>query len=85
MESNKSIPPQPLDDWFLELLACPACDQRHPVTLSADKNNLICACGKYSFPVTDGIPILLIESATILDENSDPNRVSSEPTGRKKQ
>lgn len=72
MESNNTIMPQPLDDWFIALLACPGCEQRHPVTLSSDKSELLCACGKYSFPVSDGIPVLLMESATILDEGASP-------------
>lgn len=76
MNSNKTIPPQSLDDWFIALLACPGCDQRHPVTLSADKSSLLCACGKYSFPVTDGIPVLLIDSATVLDEKANPDIIS---------
>ncbi len=82
MDSNRTIGPQPLDDWFIALLACPGCDQRHPVTLSADKTSLLCACGKYSFPVTDGIPVLLINSATVLDENANPNTVSDVSTRR---
>ena len=75
MESNNTAESQPLDDWFIALLACPGCPQRHPVSLSADKSSLLCACGKYSYPVTDGIPVLLMESATVLDENADPDTV----------
>lgn len=67
-----SVTPQPLDDWFIKLLACPGCDQRLPVTLNAAKDALICTCGKYSYPIRDGIPILLVDEATVLDENACP-------------
>jgi uncharacterized protein YbaR (Trm112 family) len=82
MESNKTTTPQPLDDWFIALLACPGCEQRHPVMLSQDKSSLFCACGKYSFPVTDGIPVLLMDCATVLDENANPDSVSEESVRR---
>ena len=82
MDPNKTIPPQTMDDWFIALLACPGCDQRHPVHLNDDKASLLCACGKYSFPVKDGIPVLLVESATILDEHANPESLSVETTGR---
>ena len=75
MDSTNTTTPQPLDDWFIALLACPGCDQRHPVTLTSDKSSLVCACGRYSFPVTDGIPVLLIERAAVLDENANPDTV----------
>ena len=77
MDSNKTVPPQQLDDWFIALLACPGCEQRRPLKLSSDNASLLCECGKYSFPVTDGIPVLLMENATVLDENASPNTVPS--------
>ena len=82
MESNKTTTPQPLDDWFIALLACPGCEQRHPVTLSPDKSSLLCACGKYSFPVKDGIPVLLIDNATVLDEAANPDTVTDSSARR---
>ncbi len=63
------LPPQPLDPWFLALLACPGCDQRRPVTLGADGSRLVCTCGRYAYPVRDGIPILLVDEAIVLDES----------------
>src|SRR5437763_1263464 len=64
--------PQPLDEWFLDLLACPACSQHWPVTLNATRDALNCKCGRYAYPIRDGIPILLVEEATLLDENAHP-------------
>jgi uncharacterized protein YbaR (Trm112 family) len=68
--------PQPLDDWFLELLACPGCEQRHPLRLSSDQKTLNCLCGKYAYPLRDGIPILLVEEATVLNESARPEDVT---------
>ncbi len=75
MNEETQPKPQELDPWFLELLACPACPQHHPVTLTEAKDALLCKCGRYSFPVRDGIPILLKEEAVLLDEAASPENV----------
>ena len=67
--------PQPLDEWFLDLLACPACPQRLPLHLAADGDTLLCRCGRYAYPVRDGLPILIVEEATLLNENAHPEDV----------
>ncbi len=78
-DSSADTPaPQTLDPWFLELLACPGCEQRLPLHLNAAQDALICACGRYSYPIHDGIPVLLVEEATLLDENAHPENVSVE-------
>jgi len=51
-----------LDPKLLDILACPACDDRPPVELKGDK--LHCAKCKRSYPVRDGIPVMLIDEAT---------------------
>lgn len=66
---------QELEDWFLELLACPGCEERLPVSLNQAKDALVCACGRYAYPIRDGIPVLLVEEARILDENARPEHV----------
>ncbi len=79
MESKNAaepLAPQALDDWFLELLACPGCEQRLPVHLNEAKDQLLCKCGRYAFPLEDGIPILLVEEATVLNENARPEDVA---------
>lgn len=49
-----------LDPKLLEILACPACDDRPPVRLEGD--GLKCdKCGRV-YPVRDGIPEMLVES-----------------------
>jgi uncharacterized protein YbaR (Trm112 family) len=67
------LPPQPLDDWFLDLLECPACDYHRPLKLNESGDALNCDCGRHAFPVRDGIPILLVEEAVTLDESADPS------------
>jgi uncharacterized protein YbaR (Trm112 family) len=76
LETTNTPAPQPLDSWFLELLACPGCEQHLPLHLNEAQDTLLCACGRYAYPVRDGIPILLVEEATVLDENARPENVS---------
>lgn len=73
--NSTSSTPQPLDEWFLDLLACPACPQRLPLHLSENGDTLVCRCGRYAYPVRDGLPILLVEEATLLNENAHPEDV----------
>ena len=68
----QGLPPQTLDPWFLELLACPGCEARSPLRLSSAGDTLLCACGRYAYPIRDGIPILLVEEATVLDAGAGP-------------
>ena len=70
--TGDALPPQVLDDWFLDLLECPGCDYHRPVKLSVAGDALNCECGRYAFPVRDGIPILLVEEAQVLDPSADP-------------
>ena len=71
-ESVGATAPQELDAWFLDLLACPGCEQRHPLHLSTAKDALNCPCGRYAFPVRDGIPVLLVDEATVLNAQATP-------------
>lgn len=51
-----------IDDWLLDILACPACHGK----LRADEqaSELVCTgeCGR-AYPVRDDIPVLLIDEA----------------------
>ena len=50
-----------IDSKLLEILACPACEDRPNVTLEND--GIHCPkCGRI-YPVADGIPIMLVEKA----------------------
>ncbi|MEW9527137.1 Trm112 family protein [Microbispora sp. NPDC049125] len=52
-----------IDDWLLEILACPAC--KSPLHAAADADELACtseSCGLI-YPVRDDIPVLLVDEA----------------------
>ena len=52
-----------VSDDLLEILVCP--QSRHPLRLDADAAELVCTgegCG-LAYPIRDGIPVLLIDSA----------------------
>ena len=50
-----------IDPKLLEILACPACDERPPLRL--DGEFLICdLCGR-GYPINDDIPEVLVDSA----------------------
>jgi hypothetical protein len=55
-----------IDPQLLELLACPACEDRPPVRLEGDR--LICDKCRRAYPIRDGIPDMLVESAIPLEE-----------------
>ena len=56
-----------IDPELLEILACPACDSRPPVTLDEPNSRLICTeCGR-RYPIKDGIPIMLVDEAELPD------------------
>jgi uncharacterized protein YbaR (Trm112 family) len=52
-----------IDDWLLEILACPACHA--PLRTDDAASELVCtneACG-LAYPVRDDIPVLLVDEA----------------------
>jgi uncharacterized protein YbaR (Trm112 family) len=58
-----------IDPALLEILACPACDSRPPVTLVGEK--IVCTeCGR-RYPVRDGIPIMLVAEAEAAEESGE--------------
>jgi len=52
---------------LLDILACPACDERPPVRLAADGKSLVCDRCRRQYPVRDGIPVMLVDEAVISD------------------
>jgi uncharacterized protein len=50
-----------LDPLLLEILACP-CEHHAPVQPAQDA--LVCTRCRTSFPVRDGIPVMLLDEAT---------------------
>jgi uncharacterized protein YbaR (Trm112 family) len=53
-------PPFPIE--LLEVLACPACEERPP--LRWHEGMLICDRCRRAYPVREGIPVLLVEEAS---------------------
>jgi uncharacterized protein len=54
-----------IDDWLLEILACPACKSPLRAAADADADELACtseSCGLV-YPVRDDIPVLLVDEA----------------------
>ncbi len=58
-----------IDTKLLEILACPAC--RGDVEYNAKNETLTCVeCGRI-YPVTDGIPVMLVDEAKVPSESLD--------------
>jgi uncharacterized protein YbaR (Trm112 family) len=53
-----------MDTKLLDILACPLC--KGPLVHVRDPEQLICRAERLSFPVRDGIPVMLAEEATPL-------------------
>lgn len=77
-EAGEEVKRQPLDEWFLNLLACPGCDARLPLHINSAQDTLTCSCGRLTFPVRDGLPILLMDEATIVNSDIEPGDVPVE-------
>ncbi len=50
-----------IDKKLLEILACPKC--KGDVRYSATKSGIICEKCKLIYPVNNGVPVMLIEEA----------------------
>jgi uncharacterized protein YbaR (Trm112 family) len=53
---------------LLEILVCPACKAK--VELKADGSGLKCVACRRVYPIRDEIPVMLIDEATVEEENS---------------
>jgi len=51
----------PLDPKLLEILVCPL--TKGPLTVSADRQELISWSARLAYPMRDGIPIMLVDEA----------------------
>ena len=61
----------PVSEQLLEILVCPAC--RAKVELKPDGSALKCVDCKRVYPIRDDIPVMLIDEATIEDEQPATN------------
>jgi len=50
-----------LDSKLLEILVCPV--TKGPLTMSADKTELISFSARLAYPIRDGIPVMLADEA----------------------
>jgi uncharacterized protein len=50
-----------LDPKLLEILVCPL--TKGPLTMSADRTELISYSARLAYPIRDGIPIMLVDEA----------------------
>lgn len=62
---------------LLDILACPAC--KMDVKLTPDEKGLKCVNCHRLYPIRDGIPVMLIDEATI--ESPEPETPGSEARG----
>lgn len=53
----------PIDAELLDILACPNC--KTPVALVRNNTALKCDTCKRVYPITDDIPVMLIDEATV--------------------
>ena len=63
---NASPPPQRIDFKLLDILVCPL--TKGPLSYDADRQELVSRQAKLTYPIRDGIPILLIDEARKLDD-----------------
>jgi uncharacterized protein YbaR (Trm112 family) len=50
-----------IDDWLLEILACPRC--RASLRADEQASELVCTGCGLAYPVRDDIPVLLVDEA----------------------
>ena len=60
-----------ISEQLLEILVCPACHAK--VEIKSDRSGLKCVECKRVYPIRDDIPVMLIDEATIEDEQPAAN------------
>jgi uncharacterized protein YbaR (Trm112 family) len=55
-----------VSEELLFLLACPACEEHPPLQWQAER--LVCKNCKRTFPIRDGIPVMILEDSPELSE-----------------
>jgi uncharacterized protein len=56
-----------LPQKLLDILVCPACRQPLAFRQKGDEQDFHCAACRRTYPVRDGIPILLVDQAKLED------------------
>ena len=60
------ITPQQFDRRMLEALVCP--QTQGTLEFDADQHELISRAAGLAFPIRDGIPVMLIDEARVIDD-----------------
>lgn len=58
-----------LSNELLELLVCPQC--KKPIQYDPKNNRILCEACHLSYPVRDGIPVMLLDEAVQIKGSSD--------------
>jgi uncharacterized protein YbaR (Trm112 family) len=65
-----------IDDWLLEILACPKC--RAQLRADDAASELVCTGCGLAYPVRDDIPVLLVDEARPTAAGGSAGRASSD-------
>lgn len=68
---NREALSMAISEQLLEILVCPSCHAK--VELKPDGSGLKCVDCKRVYPIRDDIPVMLIDEATVEDEQSAGN------------
>ena len=60
-----------MEKKLLEILVCPICKSR--LHYDAQKSELICRADKVAYPITDEIPVMLVEEARRVQDEELPS------------
>jgi hypothetical protein len=60
----------PVDPELLEILVCPVC--KEPVRVLGNDRGLKCDACHRVYPIHDGIPVMIVDRATIEPPGADP-------------
>jgi len=71
VRTNREVLSMAISEQLLEILVCPSCHAK--VELKPDGGGLKCVECKRVYPIRDDIPVMLIDEATIEDEQPAAN------------
>jgi len=69
-----------IDDWLLEILACPQC--RAGLRADESASELVCTGCGLAYPVRDDIPVLLIDEARRPGEQAHRPAAADDPAAQ---
>ncbi len=63
MVKKEALQPSVISDLLMELLVCPVCKGDLTLSDRGDQQALVCQGCRLSYPISDGIPVMLVDSA----------------------